>query len=363
MKRPEIIQAYDRLSSTEPKAGIEQGESGLRRYVENYAVSLPAIVRGFPKGNLDIKALEAHYWDRLKYFYRYEDLHLPVDTKKEAKFINLAIRLIEEWFYKGEWTSCLETPAEPDIRQMLAHGKGGFLEKTRRKPDPNLGRDGKYSEGVSVPNIYDDEASGQNLVQVYNAHAFKFLHSPASVMNTFTKIDTVREIVANDTSFRHLISATSPHARTVLRGWGYQVPEQGARMIIRDNDPNVIDVVNSEERMQSTPWYIKPKQEYKRNLFFMKTSMIAAELIRRTGEGHLTKQGFQDTMAWLRVQIEEEKKRAIEEGRRASDFVPFNFAGQDRSRSSMLHVNTKEFPFALFAVDYLNTARRQKHKN
>lgn len=354
MKRPEIFRAYGNLSENETKAGDEPEKLDLRSFIRNYATSLASIVRAFPKDNLDINALEAHVWDRIKYFYRYESFgEVGIETKEEQQFINTAIRLIEDWFYKGDWVSCLEVPSQEDIAKMLSGRESGFLQRIRsvknRKEHPNLGRD----IARSLPNIYEDAVSGDNLQKVYQEHAFKFLHGPAGVINTLTKIRSRRGIVANESKFRGLIQSTSLYYPEKLRSWGYEVPRPGAKFSTKNFGRDVAIVQDSEDRMRVLPGYIKKGQEYKRNLFFLKTSLIAAELIRRTGEGHLTKQGFEDIMAWLREQITKEPNSA--------DFIPFDFVAEG-SRSSVLHVNTKELPFALFAVDFLKDKRDKSKK-
>ena len=90
----------------------------------------------------------------------------------------------------------------------------------------------------------------------------------------------------------------------------------------------------------------------------MKTVLIAAELIRRTGEGQLTLNGFKQIMQLMRREIEKAEKE-----RRNATYLYFDFAGgngKDKlySQSSILHVNSKELPAALIAVDYM----RQKNE-
>jgi hypothetical protein len=227
------------------------------------------------------------------------------------------------------------------------------LQKTRNLKDknfhPNQGRD----TASPLPNIYEDAASGDDLQKVYKEHAFKFLHGPAAVINTLTKIRSRRGIVANDSKFKGLIQSTAQYYPGKLRSWGYEIPKPGEKFGAKNSERDATAVLDSEKRMRIQPGYIKKGQEYKRNLFFLKTSLIAAELIRRTGEGHLTKKGFEDTMTWLREQVAKDPASA--------DFIPFDFVAEG-SRSSVLHANTKELPFALFAVDYLKNKLNNKHK-
>ncbi|MFA5954252.1 MAG: hypothetical protein WC817_01805 [Patescibacteria group bacterium] len=348
MRKSEIFQAYAELPHNKDKQEDEPGRLDLRTFIENYAASLPSIIRAFPKDNLDINALEAHLWDRLKAFYQYASFgEVAVETKEEQHFINEAIRGIEDWFYDGAWTSCLEVPNEEQLQQLFSGKEKGFLQRTRQtkqpQQHPNLGRERR------LPNIYNDAASGYALRDVYTEHAFKFFHGPAGVINTLTKIRSRRGIVANESKFRGLISATSAHYHQKLEDWGYDVAKTGMAARQDGNDPDVVAVVESEERMRSQPSYIRSGQEFQRPLFFCKTSLIGAELIRRTGEGKLTQQGFQDIMTWRRKQMTnyEQKHR-----REAPDFIPFDFV-PGGSRSSIVHVNTKELPFALFAVDHM----------
>jgi len=99
MARSRIFETYNALQQSGDLN--PQGRINLRDFIENYAVSLPAIIHAFPRGNLDIKALEAHIWDRIKQYYRFQNLDLPIETSQEAEFINESIKLIEDWFYKG----------------------------------------------------------------------------------------------------------------------------------------------------------------------------------------------------------------------------------------------------------------------
>ncbi len=345
MKRPEIFKAYGNLteSGEQPEGGLEKLD--LRSFIRNYAASLASVVRAFPKDNLDINALEAHVWDRIKYFYRYESFgEVEIETKEEQQFINTSIRLIEEWFYKGEWTSCLEVPSKEDIERILLGRDNSFLQRVRnvkdRKAHPNLGRD----RAQPLPNIYEDAASNEDLQAVYRDHAFKFLHGPAAVINTLTKIRSRRGIVANESKFRGLINSTVNYYPNLLASWGYDLKKDRNHHPVQD----VNSLFESERRMQVQPEYIRKGQEYKRNLFFQKTALIAGELIRRTGEGRLTKDGFQNIMSWLRERVAGEPE--------STNFIQFDFV-EEGSRSSILHVNAGELPFALFAVDYLKDRR------
>ncbi len=345
MKRPEIFKAYQNLLENDTKSKGEPEKLDLRSFIRNYATSLANVVKAFPKDNLDINALEAHIWDRIKYFFRYESFgEVDIETKEDQRFINTAIRLIEDWFYKGDWTSCLEVPSSEDVAKIFSGREKSFLQRTRKikdtKASPNLGRDSTRP----LPNIYEDAASSGDLQKVYKEHAFKFLHGPAAVINTLTKVRSRRGIIANDSKFQGLITATANYYPHKLASWGFDLEKSRTH----HPDRNVNSLFESEKRMRMQPDYIRKGQEYKRNLFFLKTSLIAAELIRRTGEGGLTKEVFEKTMEWLR-------KQAVKEPGSA-DFIPFDFVAEG-SRSSLLHLNTKELPFALFAVDYLKNKR------
>ena len=99
MKRPEIFKAYGDLEGIDSIPNVSNKLS-LRDFIRNYAVSLSSIVRAFPKANLDINALEAHVWDRLKYFYRYESFgEVNIESKEDVNFINQAIKLIKAYIF------------------------------------------------------------------------------------------------------------------------------------------------------------------------------------------------------------------------------------------------------------------------
>lgn len=347
MQKPEIFQAYDNLPKGNSETGDRKDRLNLRDFIRNYAVSLPAIISAFPKDNLDINALEAHVWDRLKTFYKYENFgEVDIEAKEEVEFINKAIRLIEEWFYKGEWTSCLQTPKEQDIREMLSGRENSYLQRVRRSNRlPNLGRDGIHPGSPPLPNIYEDAKSGRNLRDVYLEHAFKLFHGSAAEINTLTNIRSNKGISANESKFKGLINSTSQYYPEKLQNWGYEVP--GTRGVSRQINPDrdVASVIESEKRMRAQLNYTKLGQEYRPILLSFKNALIAAELIRRTGEGQLTKQGFINIMAWLRGQVAKQTT--------PQDLIAFNFAGEATSRSSMLYANTKQLPFSLFEVDNL----------
>lgn len=352
MRRPEIFNAYEKLPQHAEQSGDKPSKLELHTFIENYAASLSSLIRAFPKDNVDMNALEAHLWDRLKYFYKYDKFgQVSIEAKEEQKFINEAIKLIEAWFYQGDWTSCLEVPSDEQMQEMFAGREKGFLSRTRSNPNadqhPNLGR----NEGL--PNIYDEVASGRPLREIYEDHAFKFFHGPAGVINTLTKIRTRRGIFAHESKFKKLVGASSAHAAQTFEGWGYDIDASG--------DPDVATFLAAEERMRITPRYIKAGEEYQRPLFFYKTSMVAAELIRRTGEGRLTQEGFQDIMRRRRDVVADFVKKG-----ESGEFVPFDFVpNRNRSSSvdaSSVHVNTTELPFALFAVDHLKAQYDQRKK-
>lgn len=351
MPRGEIFQAYQELPKRDPTPDPEHSKLDLRGFIENYVTSLADLIRAFPKGRLDINALEAHYWDRLKAFYPYASfVDVEIKTTEEAKFINEAIKLIEDWFYAGAWTDCLETPTEEELKQLLLHGnKNTPLQRSRRvkraSQHPNLGRD------ADLPNIYEDVASGRNLQEVYNNHAFKFFHGPAATINTLTKVRSRRPIEANDSKFKKLVTSASEYYPAKLRSWGYEISGASSGAKRRSLDLDASLVIAADDRMHVQPKYIRRGEEFTRNLFFYKTSLIAAELIRRTGDGELTKSGFQNIMAGIRQQTQRNPQNP--------DFVPFDFVPTG-SRSSGLHVNTVELPFALFAVDYLKQQNDRK---
>jgi hypothetical protein len=124
MDKPPILKNYKELKRSKDSGALKQGKNfrlTLRDFIENYATSLSNVIKVFPKSNLDINALEAHIWDRLKYFFQYDSFKdVSIETPEEVKFINEAIKLIEEWFYEGDWTSCLVTPSDEDIQKMLS---------------------------------------------------------------------------------------------------------------------------------------------------------------------------------------------------------------------------------------------------
>lgn len=346
MPRPKILESFDRLEHHDPNDQAPNDLS-LRKYIETYAVSLPAIIRGFPRGNLDIRALEAHYWDRLKEYYKYDDFKaVKIESKEAVEFINTAIKMIEAWFYNGKWTECLVEPNEEALRKALSDRKNNFLARVRQNTQvPNLGRDRRNAGLPPMPDIYEDAASSEDLLAVYRKHAFKFFHSPAVVLNTLTKIETEQKVKVSDIAFTYLINGAKEQARSRLKEWS-------------DIRPKSRGVLNkSGDIMIETPNYIKnePRNAFKRKLFFMKTCMAAAELIRRTQtkDGRLTLEGFE----WVMDLREREMERAKRENR-DSNYLPMDFAGGDGekipySQSSILHVNTQELPIALMAVDYL----------
>ncbi len=366
MPRPKIFESFDLLNSEEAGQEAEQktphiernpNDLSLRKYIEAYAVSLPAIVRSFPRGNLDMRALEAHYWDRLKKYYPYDDFKaVRIESKEEIEFINTAIKMIEGWFYKGQWTSCLAQPSEAEIKEALEGRQNNFLQKVRaNKQIPNLGRDRKGVRLPPMPDIYEDAQFSKDLPQVYREHAFKFFHSPAAVMNTLTKVETVRKVEVNDAAFLNLITSAQNHAESKLAEWS----KSHKGNAVTSNDAEILR--QSGRVMKMEPGYIRhnPRNKFKRELFFMKTCMAGAELMRRsnTENGELTLDNFEGIMDLLK----QEMARAKEEGR-DPNYLPMDFAGGDGkekpySQSSSLHVNTKELPIALMAVDYL----RQKN--
>jgi hypothetical protein len=365
MASREIFRAFDKLPAAEIPDEPEEGGLNLRGFIEHYVASpaLANIIRAFPRSNLDIKALEAHVWDRLRDFYRYDYFSdVNIESPEEIKFVNKGIELIEDWFYDGGWTSCLDTPSEEQIQKLLSGHEHGFLQTVRRTEptaeNRNLGR------GVEppIPNIYEDAASGRDLREVYFEHAFRFLHGPAAVLNTLTRIrSSSKDIKANSGKFQQLIESAYQHAIENLKSWGYEINNS--------TDPDVKAAIESRRIMAKMPDYIRQREEYKRNLFFLKTCMIAAELIRRTGDGRLTAEGFRNIMAWRKKEIEKERRRkphqTPEDQKLPETTFPFDFANVNnldnlgRSRSSVLHVNADELTMALFVVDFLRQRNEQ----
>lgn len=326
----------------------------LPKFVETYAVNLPAMVRGFPRGNLDMEALGAHYWDRLKEFYKYEEFEeVSLDSAEDARFLNQAIKMAEDWFYQGEWTECLSVPTHEQLEKALLGKQNKFLGKVRAQ-EKNLGRDRLGQATEPLPDIFKDAAAGEDLVEIYNEHAFKFFHSPAAAINTLTKIESKRKIEVNDAKFKGLIRQTRKWSEVKIDEWRSHTT--GTRLSELDEGT----LKESINFMDQVPTYIRlnPASHFKRNLFFMKTVLIAAELIRRTGEGKLTLNGFEQIMQLMRREIEKAEKE-----HRNATYLYFDFAGgngKDKpySQSSILHVNSKELPAALIAVDYM----RQKNE-
>jgi len=202
-----------------------------------------------------------------------------------------------------------------------------------------------------VPNIYDAVRLGKDSLEIYRYHAFKFFHGPAAVSNTLTKVNSERQIFSNESRLRSLVNNTVAHYRKVLEAWGYELPKIGFSKSGVRPDQDVLTAIDSEAFVRSKPKYIGRGEEFKRELFFFKTSMAAAEMIRRTGKGRLTKDGFKESIQWLKSQPGYDPIEV--------SFLSFDFAPGNNNRTSFMHVNSKELPFALFAVDYL----KHKHDN
>ncbi len=236
----EILKSYNEIPRQPAKVksdGAKKDETpviyDLREFIHTYITSLANVIKVFPNDNLDINALEAHYWDRLRYFNKYDSFkEVRIKNKEEIEFINKAISAIEDWFYGGAWTSCLATPTDQEIKDLLSHNRNTFLKRVRKETNsdmpPNLGRDTKYP----LPNIYEDVAAGINPRQVYLGHAFKFFHGPAAVLNTLTKISTQQEIRANKIRFEEFIKLLM--LRSVpekFQQWGYPPGNPNREMV------------------------------------------------------------------------------------------------------------------------------------
>lgn len=309
----------------------------LRKFLETYVTSLPNLIKAFPRNNLDINALEAHTWDRLRYFYTYDSFKdVEIKKKEEIRFINKAISLMEEWFYGGEWTSCMTMPESEAIQEMVSHEKDTFLKRVRRVEhadlNPNLGRDAKRP----TPNIYEDIESGKDPQEVYFNHAFKFFQGPAAILNTLTKIATQREIVSDRARFESFIRSVTPWAQQKFREWGYG---QGPAFV--------------EDGVKSLNGQREGFKQCRRMLFFMKTSLEGAEMMRRTRHPGLTRGDFEATIGWIGKSQEEQKNR-----HQSPDFLPFDFSPSGEFPGSMMHVNARELPLALLSVEYLRSNRR-----
>jgi hypothetical protein len=363
----EILKAYHDI----PKrpSGVKGEEIpetyDLRKFVETYITSISNIIRAFPTSNLDINALEAHYWDRLRYFYNYDKFkEVKVEKKEEIRFINLAIRTIEDWFHDGSWTSCLTAPTDAEIQKMLTHGQSTFLKRVRDMKDtelhPNLGRDGRdygnSSAGKPEPDIYAEIASGADPRDVYLRHAFKFFHGPAAVLNTLTKVSTREGVVANRERFENFIKQVILIANIQLRRWGY-----------RSDDPEARILKDSERNLNGQADYLK---RCTRTLFFMKTCLEGAEIMRRTGHPRLTKEDFQRILSLIKAEQErqkadKEKKKVGDSEDVSTDLILFNFSPTKGFEGSTMHVNAVELPLALIAVDYLRSLydKRQEAKS
>lgn len=333
-----FINRFESLPHTQEGKSNERGTMSLRDFVEYYATNLPNLIRAFPENVKDLDTLESHYWDRLKHFYYYENFsEVDIAKKSELEFVNKAIQQIQEWFYKGQWTSCLKTPSAEEIKKMFATRKHSHLEVERGKDTPNLGRDVR-GMGKPLPNIYEDLKQGGNVEEVWQEHAFKFFHNPAAVMNTLTKlrINAWVGLKVETTKRDELLKSATAHARGVL----------GA-------DNNFARVENFNKNFSRGFYNRLPA--YQQELYLLKNSMVAAELLRRHG-GVLTKEVFEEIMSAVDAEVD----RAKSEGG-TNKFISFNFApGGGRSRSSMIHISPDPLPLSLFAVDKLRKDRLQK---
>jgi hypothetical protein len=350
MRKSEIISTYRDLKNPEDR---DSNNLSLKEFVENYMVSLPTIVRAFPQGNLDIRALEGHYWDRLRKFYPYDDFrNVEIEDEKDIKFINEAIKTIEDWFYAGNWTECLRQPSPEVFKTALLAEKRRLLPRLRGNADvSNLGRDGvlmydregkREFRSPPLPDIFQQAKTVSNFSELYLQHAFKFFHGPAAAINTLTKVESQREIAGNDTHFRNFIMGVSNF-----------VPRWRKTNAVSEKSTKALE--GSTEVMQTDPRYIvkNPKNVFKRQLFFMKTAMGAGELIRRMNlpHGFLTAQAFDSLIDFRDVELEKARKQVPN-----TIYFSLNFAGKSRGYggSSVLHINALELPMALIAVDFLN---------
>ncbi len=307
----------------------------LRKFVETFVTSLPNIIKAFPGSNLDMDALEAHLWDRIRYFFKFEKFDdVKIDKKEEIIFINKAIAAIEDWFYSGNWTSCLAIPGTEDINRMFSTKENTFLKRVQKEKDtennPNLGRDRE------IPNIYEELASGKNPKDVYKRHAFKFFHGPAGVINVLTKVSAEKDIVSNMKKFDDFIRSVTQFATTKFNEWGY-----------KPGDPNSGRVRVSLNSLSKQPDVYK---KCRRTLFFMKTCLEAAEMIRREGHEHLTREDFEKVLTWIQDTQEDQISRAS-----SADYIPFNFSEKGDFQGSLMHVSSRELPLALLAVEYLRS--------
>lgn len=351
MKEADILKTYREVSkeaaqvAEEEKDADKEAAFDLHTFIETYIHSPAALIRAFPTSNVDMNALEAHLWDRLRYYYPYDSFkHVEVKTKKEIEFINEVISSIEEWFYGAAWTSCIDTPTDAEIRQMFAGDRNTFLKKVRRENDtvahPNLGRDGRdYGghRGKPLPNIYEEITAEADPRQVYLRHAFKFFHGPAAILNTLTKIAPQREITANLIKFDNFIREVMREIPERLKEWGYGRDSLGTGLV--------------RESMHSLDRQSDVYKRCRRTLFFMKTCLEGAEMMRRIGHPRLTREDFEEVAAWIQKTQAEEAAKG-----HSKDHIPFDFAVSPEFKGSVMHVNPKELPLALFAVDHLHSS-------
>ncbi len=335
-----LITSFDKLPTTEPLGKASQKESiNLRDFVEYYVTNLPNLIRAFPKDGNDLGSLESHYWDRLKHFYHYGKFsEIEISKKEEVEFINQAIVQIQQWFYNGNWTSCLKTPTAEEVKSLLGSRKHSHLKAGRAKNSPNLGRDVR-GRGEPLPDIYKDMESNQDPVAVWQEHAFKFFHNPASAINTLTKMHLKNPgaISINTGRRDNLIKGASEQAFKLLGG----------------SSKNFARVKRFEKSIRQG--FYSRLQPYEQELYFLKNCMVAAELLRRH-DGVLTPKVFEEIMLFVDSEMAKPKRP----GEYDRYFV-FNFApGSPHSRSSMLHVNPEPLPMSLFAVENL---RRTNSEN
>lgn len=244
-----------------------------------------------------------------------------------------------------------------EFKTALEKQKVRFLPDVRRdRKRPNLGRDRRGHHDIHhrrlppLPDIFEQATSAEDLQALYREHAFKFFHGPSAVINTLTKIETPKGITVNDSRFKKLIREASSFATEWQRS--------GAGREMSDSSTQALQ--DSIRFMGRVPAYIQhePRNAFKRPLFFMKTVMGAGELIRRLNpqNGQL---GLGEFEAIIELR-DREIERARKEGR-STTYLPMDFSGEESNKafdgSSVVHINAKELPMALMAVEYM----RQQH--
>jgi hypothetical protein len=345
-------------------------EVSLGRFIDAYAEALPFIAGSFPKGNLDLQALSAHLWDRLRYYFPYDNFStVDIEDNKDIRFINEALRLISKWFYNADWTSCLMQPREQDIRAALPKERKDHFRTTRRADPsvyPNLGRDGMGKNDRPLPDFYNEALKEPDLLAVYDRHGFKFFQGPAALINTLTKMTTSREVLNDESSYRNLMNGTFSYGAGLLKDWGISLPPPKRNPKDVQLDPVSVSFVKSISGATKLPRYLRRNESYKQSLYFMKTALVAAEMIRRSKEGKLTKHTYKESINWATKKLEKTNEARAGMGERPTEFVSFNFAPPQVERvyknSSQMHFDVNQLPFALVAVDYMRDKHEKERK-